>query len=205
MSTFDPEAVLRRAQSHAAFLLAARYWTARVVFDIGDERYLLEMVDGRPTAFALGDAPDGSFDVRVFGSTEGWDKLLMPVPPPQFDHISYKNARGDLSVEGDVVTAVGPYFAAIQEFVAVLREVRNGTVAVREVADVDRAFDSVVGRYMYVRIDGVQYRIYFEEAGTGDIPMVLQHTAGADARQWRHVLEDPDYQRLYRMIAYDLP
>jgi pimeloyl-ACP methyl ester carboxylesterase len=35
--------------------------------------------------------------------------------------------------------------------------------------------------------------------------MLLQHTAGADGRQWRHVLEDGDYQRDYRMIAYDLP
>jgi pimeloyl-ACP methyl ester carboxylesterase len=73
------------------------------------------------------------------------------------------------------------------------------------VADVDREFDTAVGRYVYVTVDGVQYRVYYEEAGTGSIPMVLQHTAGADGRQWRHVLEDPDYQRLFRMIAYDLP
>jgi pimeloyl-ACP methyl ester carboxylesterase len=205
MTTIDTEAVLRRAQANPAFLLAARYWTARVVFAIGDDRYVLEMADGHPRSFALAAAGDDSFDIRVVGSVEGWDKLLSPLPPPQFDHLSYKNARGDLSVEGDVVAAVGPYFAAVQEFVAVLREERNGRVPVRAVADVDRAFDSAVGRYMYVRIDDVQYRIYFEEAGTGDIPMVLQHTAGADARQWRHVLEDPDYQRLYRMIAYDLP
>jgi pimeloyl-ACP methyl ester carboxylesterase len=205
MSTIDTDAVLQRAKTYPSFLLAARYWTARVAFDIGDERYVLEVDDGVPTSFTRVTSRDSSFDVRLVASSGAWDKLLLPVPPPQFDHISYANARGDLSVEGDVVRAVGPYFAALQEFIAVMREVRNGPVPVRAVADVDRAFDTVVGRYVYVRIDGVQYRIYFEEAGTGDIPMVLQHTAGADARQWRHVLEDPDYQRLYRMIAYDLP
>jgi len=205
MSTIDTEAALQRAKSHPSFLLAARYWTACVAFDIGDVRYLLEVVDGVPRAFWRADAHAGDYDLRVFGSVEGWDKLLTPVPPPFFDHVSYGSARKDLGVEGDVVTAVGPYFAAIQEFVAVLREVRNGPVPVRAVADVDRPFDTAVGRYVYVKIEGVQYRIYFEEAGSGDIPMVLQHTAGADARQWRHVLEDPDYQRLYRMIAYDLP
>jgi pimeloyl-ACP methyl ester carboxylesterase len=206
MSTIDTEAVLQRAKSHPSFMLAARYWTARVAFDVGDERYLLEVVDGAPRAFWRADADAGEYDIRVFASTESWDKLLTPVPPPRFDHVSYGNARGDLGVEGDVVAAVGPYFAAIQEFVSVLREVRNGgPVPVRTVPDVDRDFDSAVGRYVYVRIEGVQYRVYFEEAGTGDIPMVLQHTAGADGRQWRHVLEDPDYQRLYRMIAYDLP
>ena len=155
MVTIDAEGVLQRAKSHKAFLLAARYWTARVAFEFGAERYVLEVVDGQPTAFAAAPSSDDSCDVRVRGSAAAWDKLLMPVPPPQFDHLSYKNARGDLSVEGDVVTAVGPYFAALQEFVAVLREVRNnGPVPVRAVADVDRAFDSVVGRYMYVRIDG---------------------------------------------------
>ena len=206
MSTIDTEAVLQRAKAHPSFMLAARYWTARVAFDFGDDRYLLEVVEGAPRAFWRADVDAGEYDIRVFASTESWDKLLTPVPPPRFDHVSYGNARTDLGVEGDVVTAVGPYFAAIQEFVAVLREVRNGgPVPVRAVADVDRDFDTAVGRYVYVRIEGVQYRIYFEEAGTGDIPMVLQHTAGADARQWRHVLEDPDYQRLYRMIAYDLP
>ena len=205
MSTIDTGAVLERAKTYPSFLLTARYWTAKVAFEIGDERYVLDVVDGVPLSFSRTDADAGECELRVFGSAESWDKLLTPVPPPHFDHVSYGNTRKDLGVAGDVVTAVGPYFAAIQEFVAVLREVRNGPVPVRAVADVDRAFDTAVGRYVYIKVDGVQYRIYFEEAGSGKIPMVLQHTAGADARQWRHVLEDPDYQRLYRMIAYDLP
>lgn len=65
-------------------------------------------------------------------------------------------------------------------------------------------FDSAAGRYVYLEIDGVEYRVYFEEAGTG-IPMLLQHTAGADGRQWRHLLEDEEIGRRFRMVAYDLP
>ena len=65
-------------------------------------------------------------------------------------------------------------------------------------------FDTATGRYIYMNIDGVEYRVYFEEAGRG-IPMLLQHTAGADGRQWRHLLEDAELQRDFRMIAYDLP
>lgn len=48
-------------------------------------------------------------------------------------------------------------------------------------------FDSVIGRYVYVDIEDVEYRVYFEESGEGR-PLLLQHTAGADGRQWRHVL-----------------
>jgi pimeloyl-ACP methyl ester carboxylesterase len=65
-------------------------------------------------------------------------------------------------------------------------------------------FDAASGRYVYLMIDGVEYRVYFEEAGAG-IPMVLQHTAGSDGRQWRHLLEARDLQQHFRMIAYDLP
>jgi len=62
----------------------------------------------------------------------------------------------------------------------------------------------VTGRYVYLTVDGVEYRVYFEEAGSGT-PVVLQHTAGSDNRQWRHMLEDPDYTSRYRLIAPDLP
>jgi pimeloyl-ACP methyl ester carboxylesterase len=65
-------------------------------------------------------------------------------------------------------------------------------------------FDRATGRYVYLGIDGVEYRVYFEENGAG-IPLLLQHTAGADARQWRHLLEDESVARHFRMIAYDLP
>ena len=68
-------------------------------------------------------------------------------------------------------------------------------------------FDSAIGRYVYLDIKDVEYRVYFEDSG-GDsrqIPLLLQHTAGADGRQWRHVLEDRELAERFRMIAYDLP
>ncbi len=62
----------------------------------------------------------------------------------------------------------------------------------------------VTGRYVYLDVQGIEYRVYFEEAGEG-VPVVLQHTAGCDSRQWRHVLEDPDFTSRYRLIAADVP
>lgn len=63
---------------------------------------------------------------------------------------------------------------------------------------------NISGRYLYVDFDGVEHRVYFEEAGQG-IPVLLQHTAGSDGRQWRHLLEDPELTQRFRFIAYDLP
>ncbi len=64
--------------------------------------------------------------------------------------------------------------------------------------------DRAVGRYIHLTLDGVEHRGYFEEAGRG-ISLLLQHTAGADGRQWRHLLEDEEIGRDFRLIAYDLP
>ena len=204
MFDFDVAQVKAAAQSNGAFKLAIRSWTADVVFRMGEEAYVLEMENGRFIDFRRDDSvADG--DITLAGPAASWSKLLQDVPPPGFQDPLFVVGGAGFEIRGDGVTAIGPYFYAVQEFLRVLRQVRNGPSQPGLLPEVDRDFDDVVGRYMYVKIQGVQYRIYYEEAGSGDIPLVLQHTAGSDGRQWRHVLEDPDYQKLYRMISYDLP
>lgn len=64
--------------------------------------------------------------------------------------------------------------------------------------------DPIIGRYVYVRYGGEEYRTYYEENGEG-IPLVCLHTAGTDGREWRHQLCDPDITKNFRVIAFDLP
>lgn len=64
--------------------------------------------------------------------------------------------------------------------------------------------DATIGRYVYLTLEGLEYRVYYEEAGSGPV-LLCQHTAGSDGRQWRHLLEDPDVTSKFRVIAYDLP
>jgi pimeloyl-ACP methyl ester carboxylesterase len=65
-------------------------------------------------------------------------------------------------------------------------------------------FDAVTGRYLHLDVLGTSYRVYFEEAGHG-VPLLLQHTAGSDGRQWRHLFEDRWLTERFRVIAWDLP
>ena len=65
-------------------------------------------------------------------------------------------------------------------------------------------FEAAIGRYVWLEIQGVEYRVYFEEAGHG-IPLICQHTAGSDGKQWRHFLTDPDITSRFRVIVPDLP
>lgn len=64
--------------------------------------------------------------------------------------------------------------------------------------------EGITGRYVNVEIEGRTQRIYFEEAGTGR-PVLCLHTAGADTRQWRHLLNDTEVTSEHRLIAFDMP
>jgi pimeloyl-ACP methyl ester carboxylesterase len=66
------------------------------------------------------------------------------------------------------------------------------------------AIDPIVGRYVHLTLGGRAHRIYFEEAGEG-IPLVCLHTAGADGRQFRHLMLDRVVTDHYRVLAFDLP
>ena len=66
------------------------------------------------------------------------------------------------------------------------------------------SIEPIVGRYVRVGVLGDECRVYFEEAGQG-IPLVCLHTAGADSRQFRHLMCDEAVTRFYRVIAFDLP
>jgi pimeloyl-ACP methyl ester carboxylesterase len=65
-------------------------------------------------------------------------------------------------------------------------------------------FEAITGKYVYVEVQGVEYRVYFEESGQG-IPLLCQHTAGAESLQWRHLMNDQEVTSRFRVIAADLP
>lgn len=62
----------------------------------------------------------------------------------------------------------------------------------------------MIGHYQQVTIEGKKYRIYYEESGQG-IPLLCLHTAGADSRQYMHLLENEQLTQNFRVIAFDLP
>ncbi|MBI4527031.1 MAG: alpha/beta hydrolase [Deltaproteobacteria bacterium] len=65
-------------------------------------------------------------------------------------------------------------------------------------------FDPAIGRYLYLDVQGIEYRVYFEQNGNG-IPLVCQHTAASDGRLWRRTLNDEEISQKYQIIVPDLP
>ena len=64
--------------------------------------------------------------------------------------------------------------------------------------------EPITGRYAKFTFGGRAHRLYWEEAGTG-IPLLCLHTAGADTRQYRALMNDPEILERFRVIAFDMP
>ncbi|MFT6451817.1 MAG: pimeloyl-ACP methyl ester carboxylesterase [Halocynthiibacter sp.] len=66
------------------------------------------------------------------------------------------------------------------------------------------SIEPITGRYVTITVEGAPRRIYFEEAGQGRAVLCL-HTAGADTRQWRHLMNDAEITASNRLVAFDMP
>jgi len=201
----------QRCANDGEFQLAARHWNGGVSLEVGDQRLNLSVIDGVPDAAAaqakgegvttVSDATAGCFSLQ--GDDAFWSRMLAG-PPPRF-HTDLLAALGTgvgLRVAGDRL-AYAQYYGAAMRAIELLRPERNNTTVAPRTA-VSTLFDAPLGRYAHLSLAGLDYRIYFEEAGQG-IPVLLQHTAGCHGSQWRHLFEDSRITDHFRLIAYDLP
>ena len=65
-------------------------------------------------------------------------------------------------------------------------------------------FEPIIGRYLNFELLGRPHRLYVEEAGQG-APLLCLHTAGADGRQYRGLMNSKLVTDHYRVIAFDMP
>jgi len=197
---------VRLANTDGELQLHSHSWTGTVTLLVGEDSYRITVGRGRfglapaesVTAAAVGD------DVTVSGASEAWAQLLAPVPPPGFATV-FGACYFGMAVEP--APSDGGRHLAIRRLVELLRHAVNGQDPSPRVLADSRphgTHDAAVGRYVHLDLAGVSHRVYYEEAGTG-IPLLCQHTAGSDGRQWRHSLEDERITSRFRVISYDLP
>jgi len=190
--------------------LVSRHWTGRLALTAGpdsavsiDTGAVFDVVDGslRPSAGHVGTDPG---DIALRAPEAVWQGMLEATPPPYL-HCPMGAAYHGFEAGGHPET-VAQYWPAVHRVVALLRHAASDVPVVpapRRAADAP-LWDQAAGRYAHLNLDGDDYRVYIEEAGQG-IPVLLQHTAGADGRQWRHLLDDEALTQRFRFVAYDLP
>ncbi|HEY7926631.1 MAG TPA: alpha/beta hydrolase [Candidatus Dormibacteraeota bacterium] len=189
----DPELAVISERSRFRLLLRSADRVCLVVFNGG-------IVDA-----SLSVSIDDSWDFTLSAPPPTWQRFLEPMPPRHHHDLFAMWMRvGDFRVDGDR-----------RLFMASARVVRRLSELAREVVSGPSARDAhvpgtavglepITGRYLWLDFEGRRYRVYFEEAGVGS-PLLLLHTAGADSRQFMHMLNDSDLTSRWRLIAFDLP
>ena len=182
--------------------LAVRHWTGGLRLGIGEAWTGFSVVDGEITA---GVPTEGDGVIAIAGPMELWAPLMEAVPP-RFAQISVLLALGETGLQRGRTDPLllWQYLPAVERASELLRA--PGTdrrTEVDESGPVPR-HDRPVGRYIHLEMDGLDHRVYYEEAGSG-IPLLCQHTAGADSLQYRHLFEAAEVTDRFRLLAYDLP
>jgi pimeloyl-ACP methyl ester carboxylesterase len=193
-----------RCLNDGEFQLASRHWGGGVRLDIGDETLELLLTNGAKSA--IDDNPGGM--IEISGSVEVWEKVLEANPERFHNDVMANISQGcGLQRRGDAVV-FAQYYAAAMRAVELLRPSLAESGAISQTLPHDNrphgTIDAPIGRYVHLKLDGHDHRIYFEEAGQG-IPLLMQHTAGCHSSQWRHLFEFPEITERFRLIAYDLP
>ncbi|UYN97500.1 MAG: alpha/beta hydrolase [Enhydrobacter sp.] len=162
----------------------------------GDETWSVQI--GSEIVVNRGGGPQTAFGLSASAST--WRAFAEAMPAIGYQSLVGMQRVGHLRVEGDMLVYARNLLLLEQVFGA-LRE----PLPVPDVeATGEPRIEPVVGRYLRLDLNGRPHRVYFEEAGQG-IPLLCLHTAGADGRQYRALLNDEDITHRFRVIAFDLP
>jgi pimeloyl-ACP methyl ester carboxylesterase len=205
------EGAARLAAADGEFGLMAAGWDGAIVLTGGTESFQVSLSGGKPAATAAtGNIPAPTQDLVVIAAEpEAWRDFLAADPVPPYSDLFGAQRAGRIATAPVLTTA--PRHSAVRRFGWLLREaaglIAGDLAAGRPPAAPGRAHgehDDTVGRYLNLDVEGVRHRLYYEEAGAG-VPLLCHHTAAADARQWRHLLEDRRVTSRFRVIAYDLP
>ena len=107
------------------FVLAARYWNARLKLFIGDDAYFVDIVDGVITRFVEGANGFDSYTIVIGGPLDVWEQILKEVPPPFYQDFWSAFMRHGFTMTGDLESLYA-YYGALRRMVEVLRSIHNG-------------------------------------------------------------------------------
>ena len=143
--------------------------------------------------------PDHKITFRLEASGKDWQELITANPRPGLQSLSAMRRTGHLKLSGDHVA----FYQNLLPLELLFSMSRSRPAKSNSVPR-EPTIDPIVGRYINMVFEDRPHRIYFEEAGSG-IPLICLHTAGADGRQYRAILNDEEITKDFRVVVFDLP
>jgi len=192
--------LIETCKNDGEFMLGCRHFTGSITLNIEEQPVSLTFKNGVP----VNEPAPTENKLVISAPMEVWGPMLMKKPMRLFLDINLLIAAGFAQLDGDLIL-FSQYYSAIARLIELLREPGLTELPMRDESGDPYRHDTPVGRYVHLDLKGQDYRIYYEEAGVGGIPLLLQHTAGAHGTQWRHLFERPSIIKHFHLIAYDLP
>ena len=187
-------AAIHRANADAEFIQASAGLPCGI-------RLILRLDSSSTTLDLLCHASTALLELSANATT--WDCFTQAAPPVGFH--SFTAAMRDpsrLSIRGESLH-IAQSLHALERFFEILR----GQIDQEADSHLSPSLKNVTGHYASLGSNQKKYSpVYYERAGTpGKPPLLMLHTAGADSRQYHHVLADPQLQASWDMYAFDLP
>jgi pimeloyl-ACP methyl ester carboxylesterase len=195
------------ANADAGLVRRGRHLSTTFLLEADDVSYLVHVREGQVAGVERGPFLMRPWSFAVRASADAWRRFWRPVPEPGYHDVFAMKKLGVARVEGDLVPLMA-HLRYVQELLAAPRRRAAASPAPAPGSGAGAApevlLEPMVGRYLRLALGGRPHRVYFEEAGQG-IPLVCLHTAGADGRQFRHLLADPAVTAHFRALAFDMP
>jgi hypothetical protein len=189
----DPEVQVLARHARVAFLLRTESDQALITVEAGQVHIVDEI------------SLNESWDFTVNVPTAAWERFARPAPAPQHMTLQAMLGRAEgVSLDGRRLRWA-QHNALVERVLALARAEEVARSSSDALPDTLLADDEIVGRYVRVDVGGHPYRVYYESAGQGAVPLVLLHTAGSDSRQYKYLLVDDELNRQTTMYAFDMP
>ena len=189
--------IIARTGDHPNVAWRGRFADACIELCIdGESQYLIYDAHG----VRIGpNRPDRRITFRLEASGNDWRELITANPRPGLQSLSAMRRTGHLKLTGDHVA----FYQNLLPLELLFSMSRPRPAKANSIPP-QATIDPIVGRYINLAFEGRPHRIYFEEAGSG-IPLICLHTAGADGRQYRAILNDEAITENFRVVVFDLP
>jgi hypothetical protein len=81
----------------------ARYYTCTYMWDMGAQKVIIEMIDGKVYRINTDPQPLDAYDFVLRASAATWREFARPIPAPMYHGIWAASFRRDLKMEGNIL------------------------------------------------------------------------------------------------------
>lgn len=120
MSFVDIDKFYESVNNDPEFLIAARFWDILFKIDMGENRLILKIQDGKIAEVNRRPARDAPWAFKISAPEQEWEKFLKPIPEPFYHDIYAASVHHGFICEGDLESMYA-YYPAIRRMFEIMR------------------------------------------------------------------------------------